>query len=154
MIKFIQAFLAGIFFTFILDFFLFLGIKLHYIDYHLVDFLKEDTDLYYNILFADHQCLLLYLVMSAILGYLVIYFSRPKITAIILAGLFGIVLSTLIPPVGNSVGKMLLLERKQTLKDDRYIYHGDIYYDGRKDIYIFDNELQRIIKLSKKDLKP
>ena len=117
MIKFIQAFLSGIFFTFILDFFLFLGIKLHYIDYY-------EIDLYYNILFADHQCLIPYLIMSALLGYLTIYFQHQKITAVILAGLFGIVLLSLIPPIGNSVGKMVLLEKDQTLKDDRYTYHG------------------------------
>ncbi len=147
MIKLIQAFLSGIFFTFILDFFLFLGIKLHYIDYY-------EIDLYYNILFADHQCLLLYLIMSALLGYLTIYLQRPKVAALILAGLFGIVLLTLIPPVGNSIGKMVLLEKDQTLKDDRFTYHGDLYYDGRDDVYIFDNELQKIIKLQKKDLRP
>jgi len=48
MSKLIQAFLAGIFFTFFLDFFIFLGILLHYINFY-------EIDLYYNILFADNQ---------------------------------------------------------------------------------------------------
>ena len=48
MSKLIQALLTGIFITFILDFFIFLGIKQNYIDFY-------EIDVYYNILFADHQ---------------------------------------------------------------------------------------------------
>lgn len=146
MTKVIQAFLSGIFFTFILDFFLFLGVKLHYIDYY-------DIDVYYNILFADHQCLVVYLLMTLFLGYLTIYYSRPKTTAFILAALFAAVLLTLAPPIGRAVGSIILLKKDQTLHDARYSYYGDVYYDGRDTVYIYDNELQEMLNLSKKDLK-
>lgn len=146
MIKVVQAFLSGIFFTFILDFFLFLGIKLHYINYY-------DIDVYYNILFADHQCLIIYLLITLLLGYLTIYYPRPKTTAVILAALFATVLLTLVPPIGRAVGSMILLKKDQTLHDARYSYYGDVYYDGRNSIYIYDNELQELLNLSKKDLK-
>lgn len=146
MIKAVQAFLAGIFFTFILDFFLFLGIKLNYIDFYKID-------VYYNILFADHQNLWLYLLFSAVLGYLVIYFNRPKITAVILAVLFGTVLLSLVPSVGSALGETLLMQKDQTLYDKRYRYRGDVYYDGREDIYIFDNELQKLVRLKKEALE-
>lgn len=146
MIKAVQAFLAGLFFTFILDFFLFLGIHLHYINRH-------EIDVYYNVLFADHQNLMLYLAMTALLGYLTIYTDRPKQVALILAGLFAVVLTGLIPPVGDAVGSALLMERDRTLYDHRYRYHGDVYYDGREAVWIYDDELQRMIKLMKKDLK-
>jgi len=145
MTKLIQAFLSGIFFTFILDFFLFLGIKLNYIDHYGID-------VYYNILFADHQCLIIYLAVSAFLGYMTTYFSKPKITALILGGLFAAVLLTLISPIGNRVGALVLMQKKQTLRDARYTYHGDIYYDGRKNVYFYDDELQELITLSKKEL--
>lgn len=146
MVKFVQAFLSGIFFTFILDFFLFLGIKLHYIDYY-------EIDLYYNILFADNQCWILYFIVSALLGYLTIYYAKPKQTALILAGLFTTVLLALIPPVGNAIGKMLLMQSDRTIVDERFTYKGDIYYDGRDAIYIFDKDEQQMFKLSKKDLR-
>ena len=146
MIKAVQAFLAGIFFTFILDFFLFLGIHLHYINHY-------EIDVYYNVLFADHQSVLLYLAMTALLGYLSIYSDHPKRVALILAALFGAVLLTLLPPVGNLAGKTLLMEEDQTLYDSRYRYRGDVYYDGRDAVWIYDDELQRIVKLMKKDLK-
>lgn len=146
MIKVVQAFLSGIFFTFILDFFLFLGIKLHYINYYGID-------VYYNILFADHQCLIAYLLMTLFLGYLTIYYPRPKTSAVILAALFAAVLLTLVPPIGRAAGSMILLKKDQTLYDARYSYNGDVYYDGRDSIYIYDNELQELLNLSKKDLK-
>ena len=146
MIKAVQAFLSGIFFTFILDFFLFLGIKLHYIDLHKID-------VYYNVLFADHHNLLLYLLCTALLGYLVTYINKPKITALLLAGLFGLVLfTTLIPSIGTMAGEIVLMQKDQRVHDGRHPYQGDIYYNGRDEIYIFDNELQRLVRLSKQDL--
>lgn len=146
MIKAIQAFLAGIFFTFILDFFFFLGIYLHYINHY-------EIDVYYNVLFADHQSLLLYLLMSVILGYLTIYFNHPKSAAAVLGLLFALVTLALLPPVGNMLGKAVLMQPNQTLYDARYRYHGDVYYDGRDAVWIHDDELGRIVKLMKKDLK-
>lgn len=146
MIKAVQAFLAGIFFTFILDFFFFLGIHLHYINAY-------EIDVYYNILFADHQSLVLYLFGTVFLGYLTIYTDSPKRAALTLAGLFALFLLSLVPPVGNALGEMLLMQEDQTLYDSRYRYHGDIYYDGRDTVWIYDDELQQIVKLSKKDLK-
>lgn len=147
MIKAIQALLAGMFFTLILDFFLFLGIYLHYIRPH-------EIGIYYNVLFADHQSLLLFLVSSVILGAITIYSKQGKYPAIILATLFAIVLLALIPPLGNSVGEALLLKPNQTFYDKRYRYQGDLYYDGRDTIWLYDNELQRIIKLNKQELNP
>lgn len=146
MTKVIQALLSGVFFTFILDFFLFLGIKLNYIDHYGID-------VYYNILFADHQCLLIYLAMSLFLGYMTTYYSRPKVTALLLAGLFITVLLTLIAPIGHEVGRALLMKSDQTLHDARYSYHGDIYYDGRDMVYFYDDELHELITLSKKELR-
>ncbi len=146
MSKFILAFLSGIFFTFILDFFLFLGIKLNYIDYY-------EIDVYYNILFADHQSIIAYALSTLILGYITIYIDNNKLSAIVLGVLFFIVSLTLIPPIGKSVGTMLLMQKNVTLKDHRYTYKGDIYYEGRKNITFYDYDLDKIITLEKKDLK-
>lgn len=145
MIRLVQALLSGVFFTFILDFFLFLGVKLHYIDYYGID-------LYYNILFADNQCWSCYLISTLFIGYITTYYPKPRQAALVVGLLFATSLTTLIPPVGNGIGKFLLVKPDQTLQDQRFTYHGDVYYDGRDDIYILDDELNRIVKIMKKDL--
>ena len=145
MTKAFQAFFAGLLFTFILDFFLFLGIKQNYIDFY-------EIDLYYNILFADNQNIYIYTAFTVILGYLVMYVNS-KITVSIAAVLFAFVSLTLIEPIGNSVGEMILMKKNVTLNDKKYTYQGAILYNGRTEITFYDDELKRIILLNKKDLK-
>jgi len=146
MSKFFQALLTGIFFTFILDFFIFLGIKLNYIDFY-------EIDLYYNILFADNQCFILYTVVSAIIGYIVIYLNNNKTSAIVLGVLFFITALTLIPPIGNKLGEMVLMQKDTTLQDERHTYVGDIYYDGRSRVTFYDYNLKKVVNLDKNRLK-
>ena len=66
MSKIVQALLVGMLVTFILDFFLFLGIFLNYIN-------PLEIDLYYNILFADNQNIYIYTFFTLLFGYLVMY---------------------------------------------------------------------------------
>jgi hypothetical protein len=147
MSKLVLAFLSGLFFTFILDFFLFLSFKLHYID-------RYEIDVYYNILYADNQNILLYLIFTVILGYLTIYFNNMKITASVLGALFlGVLLLNLIPSWGEHAAKMVLMKKDQRLFDGRHIYKGDIYYDGRDEIYMYDTEINKLITIKKKDIK-
>lgn len=145
MSKLFQAFLTGIFFTFILDFFIFLGIKKNYIDFY-------EIDLYYNILFADHQNIILYTIFTILIGYLVIYLNNNKISVIALGLLFSLSGLTLLSPIGHSLGETILMQKNITLKDTKHLYHGDIYYDGRTKITFYDYELEKIILLNKKDL--
>jgi len=146
MSKFFQAFLTGIFFTFILDFFIFLGIKLNYIDFY-------NINLYYNILFADHQNIYIYTIFSIFIGYLVIYVNDNKTSTIILAVLFSLVSLSLIQPIGNSLGELMLMSKNITLQDSKHTYIGDIYYNGRKKITFYDYELKKVITLDKNRLK-
>ncbi len=147
MSKLVLALLSGLFFTFILDFFLFLSFKLHYVD-------RYEIDLYYNILFADNQNMVIYLVFTIFLGYFTIYFKNMKITAIILGILFFAVIAlNIIPSLGEYAAKTVLMKPDQRLFDGRHIYHGDIYYEGRNKIYMYDNDLRRIITIDKKDIQ-
>jgi hypothetical protein len=145
MSKIIQAFLAGALFTFILDFFLFLGIKFNYIDLHGID-------LYYNILFADHQNIFLYLFLSGVFGYLIIYVHN-KMRIILSTTAMLLALSTLIAPIGTFVGESLLMSKNATLHDNKYTYHGDLYYNGRKTVTFYDYDLKKVIILQKERLK-
>jgi len=145
MSKVIQALLSGIFFTFILDFFILLGVKLHYINFYGVH-------VYYNILFADHQNIFLFLFFSLIIGFLVMYVNT-KTALIVIGSLFVLSFSTLIPPIGKIVGEMMLMKKDVTLKTDKFSYHGNIYYDGRKAVTFYDNELKKVIILNKNKIQ-
>lgn len=141
MSKVVQAFLSGIFFTFILDFFLFLGIKINYINPH-------NIPEYYNILFADHQNIFLFLFITLILGYVTIY-AELKLKLILIGILFAMVFLTLFEPIGMWVGEMLLMQKSVTLKTDKYIYNGDILYNGRENIYFQSDKFNKMLIFNK-----
>ena len=145
MSKLIQAMLAGALFTFILDFFLFLGIKLHYIDFY-------NIDVYYNILFADNQNIFIYLILSIIFGFMIIY-ANNKLSVITAVIVFLLSLSTLISPIGHFMGELILMEKNVQLNDEKHHYIGDIYYNGRDTITFYDREIDKIIILEKNKLK-
>jgi len=145
MTKLFQAFLAGIFFTFILDFFIFLGIFLNYIRFY-------EIDVYYNILFWDYQNIFLYAISTVILGYIIIYINNTKVSFSIVAFLFLLSFSTLIHNIGYSIAEVVLMEKETTIKWKKYTYHGDIYYNGRETITFYDNELKKIILFNKKEI--
>jgi len=146
MSKIIQALLTGMFITFFLDFFIFLGIFLHYINFF-------EIDLYYNILFADHQSAAIFFTLSLIFGFLVVFINNSKLSLVIIGTLSVLTLLTLIPSIGFSVGEVLLMKKNVSLQNDKHSFHGDVYYDGRKKITFFDYELNKIILLDKKELK-
>ncbi len=145
MSKIVQMILTGLFFTFIADFFLFLGVKLHYID-------PLGIDLFYNILFADNQNFFLFIILTLAIGALV-YFSDKKIYLPILIVFFLAVLSTLYPPIGKEVGEALFMQKNLTLHNDKFVFNGDILYVGRKVIYFYDKELNKTIELKKSEIK-
>ena len=146
MTRFLQALLTGVFFTFIYDFFIFLGVFQNYIK-------KYEIDVYYNILFADHQSLFLFALFTLILGAVVVYLDNIKVSIIIISSLFVLSLLPLIPSVGESVAKVILMQKNATLHVGKYTYTGDIYYNGRNSIYLFDKELDKMLKFNKENIK-
>jgi len=145
MSKIVQMILSGMFFTFILDFFLFLGIKENYIDTHGIQ-------LYYNILFADNQNIYVFTIFTLLIGYIVMYLSN-KTAIIIVSTLFALTVSTLIPPVGEMTGEMLFMKKNITINTDKFSYHGNLLYVGRKNIDFYDYELKKVIILDKNKIK-
>lgn len=146
MIKFIQALLVGMFLTFIYDYLLFLGIFLHYIK-------AFEIPEYYNVLFADHQNIFILTPSIIILGFLTTYLKQHILSFSIVFVLLFMSASTLIPSVGEALGKYVLYKDNQRLQDERYIYKGEIYYEAREVIYFYDEDLQKMIHIQKKDLK-
>ena len=145
MSKFFQAFLTGSFFTFILDFQLFLGIKLNYLDYYEI---KE----YYNVLFAEHQNILYIVPLVIFIGFITTYLNSTKVSIGIMSTLFFITMLVFIPSIGREVGAKILQKKDVRYQDSKFIYRGTLYYEGRQKVTIFDDELQRLITLNKKDL--
>jgi len=141
MSKIVQMILSGMFFTFIIDFFLFLGIKENYIDAY-------NIKVYYNVLFADHQNFFVFTFFTLLLGYLVMYTS-PKISITTIGTLFILSAATLIAPVGKFAGELLLMKKDVIVKTKKFSYHGDIIYDGRKELNLYDYELKKVIILDK-----
>ena len=141
MSKAVQALLSGIFFTFILDFFLFLGIFENYIK-------VNGIDLYYNILFSDNQSFVLFFILSIILGYITLYKST-KLSLIVLLTLSVLSLSTLIAPIGNSVGSLMFTHKNVRIQMQKFSYQGDILYEGRKEISFYDYKFKKILQLQK-----
>lgn len=146
MTRFVQALLVGAFITFILDFFLFLGIFLNYIHYY-------EIDVYYNILFWDYQNWYIYGLLSVVLGSFVTYIPNYKLTLGFISFLFALSLLTLIQGIGYNLGEKILMKKDVLYKNSKYTFRGDSYYEGRKQITFYDYELQRIILLDKKDLE-
>lgn len=145
MIKAIQALLTGIFVTFILDFFIFLGLQKNYIDYY-------EVKVYYNILFVDHQNLALFMVASVISGFTIMHVKNLKISASVISILIAISFSALIPSVGLALGERIFMQKNVTFKDKKNRFVGDIYYTGRETITFYDYDLKKTILLKKKDL--
>lgn len=145
MIKALQALLTGAFVTFILDFFIFLGLQKNYIDFY-------EVKVYYNVLFVDHQNLLLFILFSIVTGFAIIYIKNLKISAFFISILFVISLSTLYPSIGYALGEKMFMKKNVTLNDKKNFFVGDIYYEGREKITFYDYDLKKTILLRKKDL--
>lgn len=142
MIKMTQAFLTGLFFAFILDFILFLGLKLHYIDHHGID-------VYFNTLFADNQNAPLFFGLVLLIGWIALYWKSKKASYGIIGFFFLIVSAVLIPPFGEKTGDMLFRKKHIEITRPPHVYRGDIVYTDRHKLYFYDTDLQRIITLPK-----
>ncbi len=145
MSKIVQALLVGMLVTFILDFFLFLGIFLNYIN-------PLEIDLYYNILFADNQNIYIFTFFTLLFGYLVMY-AKSFLNLSIISFFSLLALLTLITPVGKFLGEKLLKQENIELKTTKFSYHGDILYIGRTKVTFYDYKLDKILNLTKKNLQ-
>ena len=145
MSKFFQAFFSGILITFMLDFFLFLGIFQNYIRYY-------EIDLYYNILFADNQNIYIFTLGTLLFGFLITYVNNTKLSLIVIGIFLLLTLSTLLSPIGKKVGAIILQKNNITLHDNLHTYVGDAYYIGRKKITFYEYSLKKVIILDKNKL--
>ena len=145
MSKMVQALLVGLFVTFILDFFLFLGIFVNYTN-------PLEINLYYNVLFADNQNIFLFTLFTLFFGYLVMY-TKSLISVSFISFFSLLVLLSLFAPIGESLGELLFEQEDVHLKTPKFSYHGDILYIGRKTVTFYDYELAKTLNLNKNNLQ-
>lgn len=136
-----SAFFAGMFFTFFLDFFFILGLFLNYIQ-------AQEIDVYYNVLFADHQNIFLYGTGVIIFGYLFLFYNTKRAVIIFVTSLV-VVNLTQIPSVGKYVGQMMFSQENKIISSGKHTYIGTIVYEGRDKLWFYDDELKEIITLEK-----
>ncbi len=143
--KLISSFLLGLILYLLLDFLLFIGIKINYIDlYHI--------KVYYNILFVDNQNYIIMLLLSLLFGYLFMAKKSAKSFSFLYIGMIMLSLSTLYKPIGKSVAEYLFRENGLSFKLGKIVFKGDLLYRGRKNIYIYRKDIKKVIKLPIKDL--
>ncbi len=145
MSKIFQALLVGMLVTFILDFFLFLGVFINYIR-------PLEINIYYNILFADNQNIWLYALFTLLFGYLVMY-TKNVISVSIISLIWIVVLLTLIAPIGNFIGEAMFKKESVELQTPKFSYRGDILYIGRTEVNFYDYEFKKILHLKKQNLQ-
>jgi hypothetical protein len=103
MSKIFQAFLSGVFFTFILDFFLILAVKINYIDTY-------NIKIYYNILFADNQNIYIFAIFTFLIGFVMMY-TNKKVYLSFIGALFVVVFITFIPDIGYKFGEYMFMKK-------------------------------------------
>ena len=145
MSKLVQALLVGFLITLILDGLMFMGMLVNYINYY-------EINLFYKPFFANNQNIYLFSALSIIFGFIVTYINNDKFSAISIGILFSLSLSTFITPIGKSLGEKLFMTKDVTLRDSKYTYNGNIYYNGKTQIIFFDKDVEKIIIIDKKDL--
>lgn len=136
-----SAFFAGMFFTFFLDFFFILGLFLNYIQ-------AQEIDVYYNVLFADHQNIFLYGTGVIIFGYLFLFYNTKRAVIIFVTSLV-VVNLTQIPSVGKYVGELMFSQENKIISSGKHTYIGTVVYEGRDKLWFYDDELKEIITLEK-----
>lgn len=136
-----SAFLAGMFFTFFLDFFFILGLFLNYIQ-------AQEIEVYYNVLFADHQNIFLYAAGVIIFGYLFLFYNTKRAVIIFVTSL-AVVNLTQIPSVGKYVGELMFSQENKIISSGKHTYIGTVVYEGRDKFWFYDDELKEIITLEK-----
>ncbi len=143
--KALLALLTGMFITFIMDYFLFLGVKINYFDFY-------EIKVFYNVLFADNQNFLIFFGFSFLFGFIVIFIGNKKLTILLISVLTLISIAPLFSDIGRSLGKMMFMKKNLTYNEAKYSFTGDVYYEGRTTIHFYDNDLKRIIILQKDKL--
>lgn len=144
--KIFNAFIFGSIFILLLDFLLFVGLKINYFDYYGIDE-------YFNTIFVDNQPLLLLFILSITLGYMMLYAKKRRVydrIYIILIIIFG---TTFYQPVAEALGTFFFTQKDQRLQVLDTNITIDILYQGRQNLYLKKPNLFRAVKYRYDEVK-
>ncbi len=144
--KLSNAFIFGSIFVLLLDFLLFVGLKINYFDYYGIDE-------YFNIIFVDNQPYLLLFILSIALGYAMLYLKKRKFFDRLYIVLILIFATTFYQSVADAVGTFLFVQKDQKLQVLDTNVTIDILYKGRQAIYLKKPDHFRVVKYSNDEVR-
>ncbi len=144
--KLFNAFIFGLIFVLLLDFILFISLKINYFDFYGIDE-------YFNTIFTDNQSYLLLLVLSVAFGYSMLYFKRRKVFDKIYIVLILIFATSFYQPIAQKIGTLLFTQQNQNMQVLDVNITTDIVYKGRNHIYLKKTNLSRAVKYRYDEVK-
>lgn len=144
--RWLSSFFMGFVLISLLDFIVFIGLKLNYIDFYKI---KE----YFNIFFFDNQPFLAIGILSLCFGYFLLYTPLRKAMQILYLLILLLFLSMFIPKISQSLGQRLFMQKDLNFKLGKVEFKGDMVYVGRSFYYIYRNDLHKTIKLKKDEVQ-
>lgn len=144
--RWLSSFFMGLVLISLLDFIVFIGLKLNYIDFYNI---KE----YFNVFFFDNQPFLAIAILSLCFGYFLLYTPLRKAMQILYLLTLLVFLSVFIPNVSQNLGKRLFMQKELNFMLGKVEFKGDMLYVGRNLYYIYRNDLQKTIRLKKDEVK-
>ncbi len=145
-LEIITSFLFGFILVSLLDFLLFIGLKINY-------FNTYNIGEYFNVIFIDNQNIFLIVALSFLFGYLMLYSKLSKFFDSFYILLLILFASTFYKPIGKSVGEHIFREKNKIFEVSGTKFRGDILYKGRNYYYIKRDEIKKAIRLSKDEVK-
>ncbi len=139
--KLFNSLLFGSIFILLLDFLLFVGLKINYFDHYGIDE-------YFNTIFVDNQSYFLLFIISIALGYAMLYLKKRRVFDRLYIVLILIFSTTFYQPVAEAVGSFLFVEKNQKLQVLDENVTIDILYRGRNTLYLKKANLFRAVKYS------
>ncbi len=144
--KLFNAFIFGSIFILLLDFLLFVGLKINYFDHYGIDE-------YFNTIFVDNQPYFLLFILSIALGYAMFYLKKRRVFDRIYIVLVLIFATTFYQPVADVVGNFLFAQKNQRLQVLDTNVTIDILYRGRQTLYLRKPNLFRAVKYRYDEVK-
>ena len=144
--KIVNGFILGLALTLMVDFLVFIGLKLHYFD------ALKITE-YFNIYFFDHQSFVLLGISALFFGIGVLYTPFAKLFWWGYLVFLGVSSLALMEPVGRSLGEAFFLQENQQFQVGNVRFVGDLLYEGRHAIYVKRPEIEHTIRIVKSDVR-
>jgi len=144
--KLINGFVFGLALVLMIDFFIFIGLKLHYFDALGI---KE----YFNVYFFDNQPFLLVGLSAFTLGCAMLYAPLFKWVQGLYLVLLLTSISALYQPIGFALGERFFTKRNLLFSLGKQRFNADLLYEGRRNFYVKRSGIEHLIILSKSDAK-